>query len=209
MSSVISSAETMFKAIIFDLDGVLIDACEIHRQCFRKALATFDLGGLSFRDEDLEGRPTQTKLSLLGIEPVLHKMINREKQRLTLEAAKEYPRDERRVEMLTRLQKEFPSIQMACVTNSIRETATTFLEAAGLRKFLVPLISNEDVSSPKPDPEGYVTCMRKLNVPAGKTLIVEDSPVGLQAARRSAAAVLATTFETLSFENISWALKGD
>jgi beta-phosphoglucomutase-like phosphatase (HAD superfamily) len=51
------------------------------------------------------------------------------------------------------------------------------------------LVSNEDVSRPKPDPEIYVTAMARMGVTPGETVIVEDAPHGLEAARRSGANV--------------------
>jgi len=60
---------------------------------------------------------------------------------------------------------------------------------SGLDEYFELLVSNEDVSRPKPDPEIYSTAMTRIGVKPSETIIVEDSPHGLEAARRSGAHV--------------------
>lgn len=199
----------MTKCIIFDVDGVLADACSIHRDCFEMAL--FQCVGDAARDEAvsarerLEGLPSRVKLQVLGVPFENHLSVLNEKQRLTLEAALQYPRDEGRIQMLASLQSK--GIAIRAYTNAVRHTAETFLRSAGLLPYIEHLVTNEDVTKPKPSPEGYFKAMGSFkNGPEGwwsasytpeECLIVEDSEVGLQAARATGALVLKTTFETL------------
>jgi hypothetical protein len=64
------------------------------------------------------------------------------------------------------------------------------MSKSGLEKYLDTMLSNEDVSKPKPDPEIYLEAMRKLGVSPDQTLIVEDNEHGIRAARTSGAHVL-------------------
>jgi beta-phosphoglucomutase-like phosphatase (HAD superfamily) len=63
------------------------------------------------------------------------------------------------------------------------------VQQSGLSEYFELLVSNEDVSHPKPDPEIYSTVMSRIGVKPTETIIVEDSPHGLEAARRSGAHV--------------------
>jgi sugar-phosphatase len=66
------------------------------------------------------------------------------------------------------------------------------LDAAGLKTPAV-LITAEDVSHGKPDPEGYTLAATRLGFPVQECLIFEDSAAGIEAAVRAAATVLVVT----------------
>lgn len=194
------SAMSKIKAICFDMDGVLVDACEIHRQAFREAVKSVGIKD-NFRDVDLEGRPTSIKMNLLGIlDNDIRKKINEKKQAITWQKALLYPEDPERCLILECLADE--GYKLACVTNSVQTTADGFLTQSGLYFYLDLLVTNENVMLPKPDPSPYRLAMERLGVTAAETLIVEDSPIGLESARRSRAHVLETTFDTFSYEAI-------
>ncbi len=175
------------KAVIFDMDGVLIDAAGIHRRCFRQACE--EAGFTDFSDEDLEGLPTSVKLKRLGAPA----SVAVRKQELTMAATVRYPPDDPRRWFLQGCRAG--GKKLACYTNSIRATAERFLFNAGLLDCLGFLLTNEDVTNPKPDPEGYLKAMRLMSVTPDETVIFEDSAVGIAAARASGAHVIETTFE--------------
>lgn len=198
----------IFPAIIFDLDGVLIDATEWHFDALNRALVLF--GYQISRYEHLaeyNGLPTRTKLDMLSVEKglpkVLHGLISRLKQTYTREEIlrncwpsfdKEY--------MLSRLQRE--GYRMAVCTNAVRESAELMLERAGLRRYFDFVISNEDVSSPKPDPEIYLAALDRLGIAPSQAVIIEDAPHGIEAARRSGGNVL----EVAGFSEVDyWRLR--
>jgi HAD superfamily hydrolase (TIGR01509 family) len=64
------------------------------------------------------------------------------------------------------------------------------LTYAGLLDSLDVLVTNQDVKNPKPNPECYFLAMEKLGVLPAETVIVEDSPYGIQAAKASGATVV-------------------
>jgi beta-phosphoglucomutase-like phosphatase (HAD superfamily) len=76
---------------------------------------------------------------------------------------------------------------MAVCSNSIGESLQMMVRQSGLSDYFEFLVSNEDVSRPKPDPEIYEAAIARMGVSPAETLIVEDSPHGLEAARRSGA----------------------
>ena len=179
------------KAVLFDMDGVLIDAKEWHYAALNRAL---DLFGMPISRFDhlttFDGLPTRAKLKLISLEhelPVeLHEFINEMKQQYTMDLVytqckpcfvHEYA--------LARLKAM--GYKTAVCSNSIRNTVVTMIEKAGLSTFFDILISNEDVRSPKPDPEMYLKAMSALGCRPAECLIVEDNEHGIKAAQASGA----------------------
>jgi HAD superfamily hydrolase (TIGR01509 family) len=76
------------------------------------------------------------------------------------------------------------------VSNSFRETLDVCLSALGIKHLVDVSISNEDVFTPKPNPEGYLLAMEKLEVYPASAAIFEDSAIGLEAATKSGAFVI-------------------
>jgi beta-phosphoglucomutase len=185
------------RAVLFDMDGVLIDAQQIHRSAFREVLSQRGIRLTAVKETALEGLPTRVKLARLSVEADLAKMMLAEKQRLTHNAARKYPPDPERVALLAALRGR--GVWTGVVTNSIRSTTTAFLDRAGFLSgtgFDDCIVTNED-ADPKPSPAGYLRAMKNLAVEPSETVIFEDSPVGLEAARASGARVFPTTFALL------------
>ena len=79
--------------------------------------------------------------------------------------------------------------KLAVCSNSVRESVQLMVHQSGLDEYFDFLVSNEDVSRPKPDPEIYATAIARLGVSPTEVLIVEDAPHGVEAARLSGAHV--------------------
>jgi len=182
----------MKTLVIFDLDGVLVDACEWHRIALNKAL--YEVSGYEIPIEEhhseFNGRPTRVKLSKLVDRGIIEEKdidaVYALKQKFTIETIEEsaHRRQEKVDLMLWLKEKDF---LIACFTNSIRETAELMLKKTGVFEMLDMIVTNEDVKNPKPDPEGYLKIMKKLRVYPDNVIIVEDSPTGLKAAVDSTA----------------------
>lgn len=182
----------MIRAILYDLDGVLVDAVDLHKKAFNAALLS--VSNISLSDEehlrDFNGLPTRTKLEMLvkqgRINPAQIPFIEKTKQQMTLAGIEAmFTVDNQK----TRLHSwaKMSHIRSVCVTNSIRETAELMLDKTAQLKYMSFIISNQDVASPKPSPEGYWMAMARLGVKPEHTLIVEDSPKGIEAARKTGA----------------------
>lgn len=182
------------KAIIFDMDGVLIDAKEWHYEALNAALKLF---GLEISRYDhlvtFDGLPTKKKLELLSLEGgfprKLHGFVNEIKQQYTMEIVytKCKPVFQHQY-ALAKLSSE--GFGIAVGSNSIRKTIDVMLEKAGLAKYIDFSLSNEDVVKSKPDPEIYITAMQKMNLLPEECLILEDNDKGIKAALASGAYLL-------------------
>lgn len=196
------------KAVIFDMDGVLIDAKEWHYEALNKALRLF--GTEISRYDHLvtfDGLPTHKKLEMLSVErglpKGLHRFINEMKQQYTMEYIQarckplfvhEYA--------LARLKSE--GYRLAVCSNSIRDTIESMLSQAKILPYFEFIISNQDVKHGKPDPEMYTTAIHRLGLTPKECLILEDNENGIKAALASHAHLLKIeTVYDVNFDNIS------
>jgi len=184
----------MIKAVIFDLDGVLIDARDWHYQALNRALSLF---GLEIARDDhvvsYDGLPTKKKLEMLtmerGLPAGLHDFINRMKQVYTMELIYTHCKPIFYHQYaLSRLKKD--GYKMAVCSNSIRETLDLMLTRADLERYFEFTLSNQDVKTPKPDPEIYLKAMQKIGFSPEQCLIIEDNQNGVKAAKAAGAHLL-------------------
>lgn len=185
----------MIKLVIFDLDGVLVDARELHYEALNRALA--GLGFTITREEHLstyDGLPTTKKLELLtenkGLQKENYDLIWKKKQEFTsLIINEEMTYDERLRGILSKLKSQGYTICVA--SNSIRESVKMMLIRKGFLEYIDFFYSNQDVNKPKPSSEIYLKCMIKAGVNPDETVIVEDSHIGRKAAQSSGATLCA------------------
>lgn len=183
------------KLIIFDLDGVLVDAKKIHYNTLNQALSEIDSKFIISEAEHLsiyEGLKTNQKLDLLtknkNLDKKYHDQIWNTKQRLTIEAISKLEKDTNLMNLFSSLRNK--GYKLACCSNSIRRSVLVMLSKIGLIEYMDLILSNEDVKNAKPHPEIYWKAMSMMDVLPEQTLIVEDSPTGLLAANRSRANIL-------------------
>jgi HAD superfamily hydrolase (TIGR01509 family) len=185
----------MTKLIIFDLDGVLVEAKQIHYHTLNQALREVGEEYVISEAEHLstyDGLKTTQKLEMLtknkGLHPEFYDDIWYRKQHLTIEAISQLQPDLQKIELFKELRDM--GYKLACASNSIRRSVLVMLAKIGIIEYMDLIISNEDVKNSKPHPEMYWKAMSMMSVLPEETLIVEDSPHGLLAASRSRANVL-------------------
>jgi HAD superfamily hydrolase (TIGR01509 family) len=185
----------MIKLIIFDLDGVLVEAKQIHYDTLNQALREIDEKYVITEAEHLsiyDGLKTTQKLELLtknkGLHPEFYDSTWYRKQHLTIEAISQLQPDLQKIEMFKELRNR--GYKLACASNSIRRSVLVMLAKIGIIEYMDLILSNEDVKNSKPHPEMYWKTMSMMSCLPEETLIVEDSPHGLLAASRSRANVL-------------------
>lgn len=185
----------MIKLIIFDLDGVLVEAKQIHYDTFNDALREIDEKYVITETEHLstyDGLKTTQKLEMLtknkGLPIEFYDKIWYRKQHLTIEAISELKPDLDKIELFKELRNM--GYKLAVASNSIRRSVLVMLAKIGIIEYMDLILSNEDVKNSKPHPEMYWKAMSMMGCLPEETLIVEDSPPGLLAASRSRANVL-------------------
>ncbi|MES2677060.1 MAG: HAD-IA family hydrolase [Pseudomonadota bacterium] len=200
------------KAVIFDMDGVLIDAKDWHYEALNRALDYFGYTPISRNDHLLtfDGLSTKKKLTMhfqtkdLTVEE--HEQIDQKKQELTFDIVEQkcvaYPPH---VEMLEKLKSQ--GYLLAVCSNSIRKTVEMMLSKASIIQYFDFYLSNQDVKNSKPDPEMYNTAISRMNLNPSEALICEDNVRGIESALKSNAFVLEVgTIVDVNYKNVSDAI---
>ena len=185
----------MKKAIIFDLDGVLVDSKELHYDALNLALRSINEKYVISRQDQadiFEGMTTRSKLDILshtrGLPRELHDYVWNLKQQYSAAMFEDLPKDEALINVFRFISEQ--DIAIGVASNSIRETLTTCLQSLGVWRYIDVSLSNEDVNNPKPNPEIYNKCMLMLGSVPTSTIVFEDSIIGIQAAKQSNAFVV-------------------
>ena len=180
------------KLIIFDLDGVLVDAKELHYNALNMALTSIDPKYVINREEHLstyDGLNTTKKLQMLtdrkNLPVTSHNLIWQRKQQSTISIISNFERDERICDVLKRLKED--GYILCVASNSIRDTVKMMIWKKGFIEYFDFFYSNQDVKLPKPSSEIYLKCMIKAGVSPKQTIILEDSHIGRKAAQNSGA----------------------
>lgn len=199
----------MIRAIIFDLDGVLIDATEWHYEALNGALRLF---GFEIAREDhlgfYNGLPTAEKLKVMsqskGLPLGLHDTIKNIKSKLTdtIVATLCKPSHEKQI-MLTHLKKK--GYKLACCSNAQKYSVLNMLRCAEIDNFFDVVIGNDEGFKPKPSPDIYLATFKLLKVKPFETMIVEDAVHGIEAAKLSGAKVMAVR----GYEDVNLSLFAD
>jgi HAD superfamily hydrolase (TIGR01509 family) len=190
--------------ICFDMDGVLVDACELHKVSLE--LAMQEELGYTISDEDhyskFNGLPTKKKLEILGLSKEKIEIINNKKQEYTLNLIEKCIHlDQQKIDLLDYLKKS--GYLLACVTNSVEKTTHIMLKKTGIFDYFDLIVTNESVKNPKPSPEPYLFAMDKLNSTPENTIIIEDSNTGIKSAKASNASVIIVKNPTeVTLENL-------
>jgi beta-phosphoglucomutase len=185
---------TKIKAVIFDMDGVLIDAKDWHYEALNRALAHF---GFSITRYDhlvtYDGLPTRKKLEMLSMErglPVgLHQFLNTLKQEYTMEIvhAKCKPTFQHEFALS---QLKHLGYKLGVASNSVRNSVEVMMLKSALKPYIDVLLSNEDVRHGKPAPDIYLAACDSLLLPPANCLVVEDNPNGIESAGKAGCPVM-------------------
>jgi len=182
----------MIKLVIFDLDGVLVEAKNIHFDALNMALGKEY--AISWNDHlsIYDGLKTNQKLKILterkGLPVNFYKEIWGKKQKLTLSKLSSLKPSKTLQSIMNALVED--GYKIAVCSNSIRKTVLTVLSKLGIMEYMDLVISNEDVKNSKPHPEMYWKAISMMSCLPEETLIIEDSPYGLLAASRSKSYIL-------------------
>ena len=184
----------MKAALLFDLDGTLIDSDEAHFRAFQRVFAAH---GVTLAREDYDARILGADNAAIG--RAFLPPLTPAERRATLEAKEASYRDHLGpVEPIAGVGAlidfaEAHGLGCAVVTNAPRANVERALAALGLNERLPLRVVEGDAARPKPDPLPYLTALRRLGADAARSLAFEDSPSGVAAARGAGLAVVGLT----------------
>jgi sugar-phosphatase len=174
------------RAVLFDLDGVLVESREATERVWMKWARANDIGEEELRSAMHGVRSVEVVRALRpGLDAVVEARGIEDAQAQDVYGLRAIPGA---AEALGALREE----RVAVVTSATRSLAAARLAAVGIEPPPV-MVTADDVSCGKPDPEGYVTAARRLVVDPAEALVVEDAPPGIEAGRAAGAAVVAVS----------------
>jgi len=183
---------TRFGAIIFDLDGVLIESSLAHEAAYKQAFARFP--GLEWSYSDLAGMRTDEAIknildrANIKVTAEVFDEVVTEKRKLAFEfLSRTKPVERECVPVLERLAKEF---KLGIGTSASRRMLDFFLDLTGTAHLFDITVCGNDVPKAKPDPEIYLRCAKQIGEPAERCVVIEDSLVGIQSAKAAGTSVI-------------------
>lgn len=182
----------MIKAVLIDLDGLLIDSEELYLEANKIYFKDFDF---EFT-EDLHKRGTGKKFELWIKTIVPDSVINKsgadilkERNKIFFELVKKKLKLMPGAEDFLKLVKDH--FKTALVTSSKKDYVNLVFEITGIEKYFDVIITGETVVYGKPDPECYLEAAKSLGVTPGECVVVEDAPSGIMAAKNAGMKVIA------------------
>ena len=187
--------EVLADAVLFDLDGTLVDSTASVLRNWRRIAALLGREGEDLVG-DRHGVPGRQVLRL--VEPGLSEERIRELDQALVDGEIADTRDVTATKGALALLEAIPADRWAIVTSAPRRLALARLAAAGLPASAV-LVTADDVRKGKPDPAPFLFAAARLGRPPGRCLVIEDAPAGIAAARAAGCRALGvlTTFPAL------------
>lgn len=186
-------------AVIFDMDGVLVDSNPFHIQKWVELLTRHRI---PFNREDLPtqilGQRNDTALRLFFGSQLSDEDRRRHSEELEEKFRTVFRPHAKPLAGLERLCAEIQcaAIPMAVASSAMTKNVEFIVDALGFRRYFRALVTGDEVVRPKPDPEIYLKAAAKLEIEPGACVAFEDSFVGVEAAKRAGmkCVAIASTF---------------
>lgn len=194
----------MIKAVIFDMNGVISNDEKLHKKAYQQVLSKYDV---DLNDEKYEeqfmGSPNMQNFKKIVDEynmSVSPQQLNDEKSELYMELAQqELEPVKGAIEAVEKFSKKYI---LGLVSSSYAKEVEMVLNKFAIKKYFSALVTADDVSKGKPDPEPYLLVAEKLNIKPENCVVFEDSLNGIKAAKTAGMKVISLS-TTYSWEDLS------
>ncbi len=173
-----------YSAIIFDMDGVLLDSTSCHENAFKSVLSKYDIR--SFHYENIAGMHTKAAFEKVFKENGISVSEEELKQCISLKRDNAFaalfassPIDSSVNRVIASLSKKY---KLALASSASGRLVEWFLKSSKTESYFSVQLSGDQVKHAKPSPEIYTLAAKKLSLPAEKCLVIEDAASGIQSA---------------------------
>ena len=177
----------MIKAVIFDLDGVMVESEDAHIEAEKQTFLKF---GLRISSEELHNYTGTTAKVMFTDLIAKYKLmttfeeINRQKEKLLLKFLRQDAEPTKGVlDLVKKLKKK--GVQLAIASSSPKKLVDYVLDKLAVRGFFHVVLTAENVEHSKPNPEIFLKAAEKLGVKPSQCLVVEDAKLGVAAAKQA------------------------
>ncbi len=181
------------KAVLFDLDGTLVDSMSMWKEIDVDYLNRFDIPVPETLQQDIEGLSMyQTAVyfkETFGIEDSLEDIQNTWNSMAYDKYTNEVPLKPYVREFLENL--KIKGILCGIATSNSRFLTEAILKSHGIEEYFLTMVTGDEVKNGKPEPEVYLTASSKLSVSPKDCIVFEDLPVGIIAGKRAGMKVYA------------------
>lgn len=196
------------KAIIFDMDGVIVDSEPIHEKAEWETCHEFGMEVSKSEWDNFHGKKLEDIFSYAsqkygtGSEPI-EKMIKRKIEKYLFYALRDMQLVTGAYEFLKELEKN-QKYRYALTTSGRRHQQEKILAKFNLTDYFHIMVTAEDVKNGKPHPEPYAITVEKLNEQPSECLVIEDSDNGILSAKAAGcrACGITTTFNRNKLESV-------
>ncbi len=184
--------KSKFKAVIFDLDGIIIDSEPWQKKAFDRTLKPY---GINLTEEEFA--------KLIGIRTYENFVYLKQKYNLPLSPEEltgiknKYYNEILRKEIVPReglielLDYLFPKYMLSIASGSIRNDVMTVLRLLNIERYFKLVLTGDEIKNGKPDPEIFIKTSEKLGVSSELCIVIEDSENGVNSAKEAGMAVIA------------------
>jgi beta-phosphoglucomutase len=187
LTTFVRSPTVPAQAVVFDMDGVVLDSIPQHLRTWQQALAPLGIEVTADVHYPLEGVPTERTAQLL-IEHYLGRACSEEEAQQLANAKRAFfrqtfePRFIRGILPLIHDLRD-RGYRLALVTGSAQSVVDESLAPTGVTDLFEVIVTGDQVTRGKPDPEPYRTAAARLGLAPAQCLVIENAPLGIQSAQ--------------------------
>lgn len=182
----------MFRTVIFDMDGVIVDSEPLHIQAERETLAPFDI---SISNEAFQAYMGQTPQILLAdiidkydLDTTLEELYPRHEKNLLRLYRQEVTPIRGSLELISDLYKA--DLTLALASSSAVPLIDAVLNKFHLEEYFTAVVSGQEVLKAKPSPDIFLLTASRLKTEPSFCLVIEDSTAGIAAAKSAGMACI-------------------